>query len=323
MRPQGSAAKNIAGLLGIYVACASALMLAEPGFGYAGVRGDALRIHISTPAHCADLVVPAGELEWNPVNATLSWTAADAIDVLDTTTGALLATIQNVVITYRQCSGIHLNFMILAGDAEIGVIIDTAQLYFPRIDESVAVGRALASCTLHDAGGGGAVFAGLGPPGTPVFVNHFNGRPPAGSLFAGLIGMVTISSGSGSGSQSDPPSGLRPVGASVPSMATRVQFTLTGGDRVSAMSLFDMDPNPTDYALDSDGDGVPDWADGCPDDPDVHALGACVAAYEPPGMEAIACPPLGTESPDVVGSPDSPWPGSDGGSEAGPVEPGS
>ncbi len=289
---------------GVRVACvvvATVALISGPqlAFGETGLAGDALVIQLSSGELSSEFVVPASELTWNPTNSTFTWGTSSAFDMVDAETDTVIASVRNASVVYRQGSALVLNFQIQAGSEDVEVVIDTAQLYFPLLSEDVAKGRALASVTLSDTGGGGAELIALGTPGSPIFIAQLNGTPPAGSPFIGLIGTVTIGSGgTGSGSQSDPPSGMREVGEAVESMCGRAQFLLTGGDRVSSMLLFDVDPNPAGYADDTDGDGVPDWADGCPDDPDRVTYGSCEPA--PEGEESEGGDPAGEDPAEEI-----------------------
>ncbi|GAG15029.1 unnamed protein product, partial [marine sediment metagenome] len=109
---------------------------------------------------------------------------------------------------------------------------------------------------------------------------HFNGAAPDGTMFAHLVALISVSGGTASASQREPGSGYRAVGSAVSDMSAEVAFSLSAHDRLAGSTTFDVDPDPGDCGDDADGDGLPDWLDGCPDDPEKVDPGDCGCGVE-------------------------------------------
>jgi hypothetical protein len=154
-------------------------------------------------------------------------------------------------------------------------VFRTGQLSFGSIAGDLAEGRATASFSLTDLDGDGAQMLGLGGVGMGAYRAYFNGVAPDGTLFAHLVALISVSGGTASASQREPTFGYREMGSAVGDMSAEVAFTLTAYDRLTASTLFDIDPDPSDCGDDADDDGLPDWLDGCPDDAGKVEPGEC------------------------------------------------
>jgi len=236
----------------------------------------ALEVEASSASGVAVLEIGRDALSWDGAAQALVWQGDGALQLLEPETRAVIATLTSALVEFRGCSKVTLNFALDAGDSDVTVIVRTGQLAFPTIAADSAAGRASASFTLSDLNGDGAEMVGLGGGGRGAFRAYFNGQAPDGSLFAHLVAVMSISGGgSGSASQRDPLFGYRAVGSAVSDMSVEVAFTLSALDRLSASTSFDINPDPDDCGADADGDGLPDWLDGCPDDPGKSEPGDC------------------------------------------------
>jgi hypothetical protein len=254
------------------------LLAALPGRALATVAidGDPLRIEVSSALGSGGCAVELGDLVWNPTAQTASWVRSSPLQIVDEHSGQLLATFNSITFRLVRGSRIDVNVNCRAGAADTTFALYSGSLSFTTISASAAQGMASAAASLADMDGNGAALTGVGAPGTGIHQSLINTESEPGSLFARLLGSVVIGPGaSGSSFQADPPSGYRPVGGSVSEMAVVLAFSLTAHDNATITSMFAVQPLPADAALDSDGDGRPDFIDGCPADPAKLEPGAC------------------------------------------------
>ena len=245
-------------------------------FGEVAISEVAVQIQAESASGSGAIDIGLESLVWDPATQSLWWEPDSALSIVDPATDAIIATLESAELQISDCSRMALNFQLLAGDSDTTVVIRAGMLSFDQIGSDVAEGRASASFTVRDLNGDGAVLLGEGGGGEGAFRAYYNGLAPDGTRFAHLVGLVSVGAGgTASASQSDPAAGYRSVGAAVEDMSVEAAFVLTAHDRVTASTLFDIDPDPDDCAADADSDGVPDWADGCPDDPHKTQPGAC------------------------------------------------
>jgi hypothetical protein len=236
----------------------------------------AVQIQAESASGSGSVDIGLESLVWDAATQSLWWEPDSALPIVDPATAAVIATLESAELQISECSRIALSFQLLAGDSDATVVFRTGTLSFMSIDGEVAAGRATASFTVRDLDGDGAVLLGEGGGGAGAFRAYFNGPAPDGTRFAHLVGLVSVGAGgTATGSQSDPAVGYRAIGEVVDDMSVEVAFALTAHDRVVAGTLFDIDPDPDDCAADADGDGLPDWLDGCPEDPDKTEPGGC------------------------------------------------
>jgi hypothetical protein len=257
---------------------AGGVALSNAGVALADVTISEVAVQIQAESAAGSGAIDVGleSLVWDPATQSLWWEPDSGLSIVDPATDATIATLQSAELQISECSRMRLSFQLLAGDSDTTVVLRAGMLSFDRIGSDLAEGRASASFTLRDLNGDGAVLLGEGGGGEGVFRAYYNGLAPDGTRFAHLVGLVAVGAGgTASASQSDPAAGYRSVGAAVEDMSVEVAFVLTACDRVSGSTLFDIDPDPDDCAADADDDGIPDWADGCPDDPHKAQPGAC------------------------------------------------
>ena len=245
-------------------------------FGEVAISEVAVQIQAESASGSGAIDIGLESLVWDPATQSLWWEPDSALSIVDPATDAIIATLESAELQISDCSRMALSFQLLAGDSDTTVVLRAGMLSFDQIGSDVAEGRASASFTVRDLNGDGAVLLGEGGGGEGAFRAYYNGLAPDGTRFAHLVGLVSVGAGgTASASQSDPAAGYRSVGAAVEDMSVEAAFVLTAHDRVTAGTLFDIDPDPDDCAADADGDGIPDWADGCPDDPHKTQPGAC------------------------------------------------
>jgi len=270
--------RNWAQVARVSLLLAGSAVLFDAGVALADVTISEVAVQIQAESASGSGAIDIGleSLVWDPATQSLWWEPDSGLSIVDPATDATIATLQSAELQISECSRMALSFQLLAGDSDTTVVLRAGMLSFDRIGSDVAEGRASASFTVRDLNGDGAVLLGEGGGGEGAFRAYYNGLAPDGTRFAHLVGLVSVGAGgTASASQSDPAAGYRSVGAAVDDMSVEAAFVLTACDRVTASTLFDIDPDPDDCAADADGDGIPDWADGCPDDPDKAQPGAC------------------------------------------------
>lgn len=228
----------------------------------------ALSIEISSADGSAVLDVPSSDLVWDAGSERLYWNPGRAISFAE---GAVtLAVLESVQFEIERCGKIGLNLTLRAGVREVVVAARSGLLEFPVVAADQAQARASASFTLRDLDSDGSYVYGLPANGTGIYRAYYNGDPGNGRRFAHLVALISAGSGgTASASQSSPTVGYSLVGREVGSLAIELVFALSDHDRLSASTYFDLLPDPAICGQDSDGDGWPDWLDGCPENPDL------------------------------------------------------
>ncbi len=261
--------------VGRWITVAAILGATSAAAADVGLPDTVLRIEASNAAGSGSVDVSLDSLSWDAATQSLSWEEASGISIVEPETRAVIATFDSVVLAFRDCSAVALEFDLEAGASETTVVFRTGQLSFGSIGSDVAEGRATAAFSLTDLYGDGAQMVGLGGAGMGAYRAYFNGAAPDGTLFAHLVALISVSGGTGSASQREPTFGYRDMGSEVSDMSVEIAFTLTAHDRLTASTTFDIDPDPADCGDDADDDGLPDWLDGCPDDPEKIEPGDC------------------------------------------------
>ncbi len=259
---------------GVAVLFVSALGL--PVTAEVGVAEQFLQISATSVAGSASLDVSASELFWDSDAQSLSWGAGETLEFVDPETDVVLATLDAVDLQITEGSRFAISLRLLAGADDVTFTFRTGELRFESIAADAAEGRVAVSARVWDMDGDGAILTGEGGGGTGAFRAYFNGPPPSGQRFAHLVALVAAGSGgTASGSQNVPPFGFLPIGESVEDMSVEVAFVLTAHDQATVSATYDIDPDPAGWADDADADGLPDWLDGCPDDPEKTEPGEC------------------------------------------------
>lgn len=244
--------------------------------GASSVSGDFLRINVTSAQGSASMVVGLNEATWTASSKQMKWQLPASTQLVDASSGNVIATLRSASMSLKGCSRWELNFEADAGAADTTFEFISGTVNFAEISSASAQGVAYAAFNVREMNNDDATLSGLGSIGAGAFRAYYNGAAPGGSLYTQMIGQVFVGAGgTATGWQKDPPAGTRAVGAAVSSISTYVYFSLTAGDRVASSSYFDVSPDPADCDVDSDADGRPDWADGCPADANKLAAGAC------------------------------------------------
>lgn len=256
-------------------ACAAVLLPARSAADI-GVEGAFLEIEASSAAGAASLRIELEEAGWTGGSMSLSYQLPEALDLIDPDSGAVIARLRAAKLSMLRCGRIDLSFEADAGASLTEFRFRSGGLYFPQVESAAAEAKAKATFTIRDMDNNYAHLLGLGTPGTGAYFARFNGRGDGAPQFSNLVASAYISGGgTATAWQNDPPSGYRAAGASVESLSVDLGFTLTPNDRVTLSSSFDLIPDPSDCDADDDGDALPNWLDGCPQDPAKAWPGAC------------------------------------------------
>lgn len=258
------------------VVLAGALGAARVAGGASGVSGDFVLFSVSSSQGAASFAVNLEDAVWTASSRQMKWQLSSATPLVDSSSGAVIATLRSASIALKGCSRWELSFEADAGAAETTFEVASGLAGFSEISSAEAQGVAYGAFNVRDLNNDNAVLNGLGAVGAGAFRAFNNGSVTSGTLYSQMVSQVFVGAG-GTATvwQKDPPAGTRAVGNAVSSAAIYAYFSLSAGDRVNSSSYFDVNPDPADCGLDSDGDGRPDWADGCPSDADKLAGGLC------------------------------------------------
>jgi len=210
----------------------------------AGIEGFLARIEVTT-ANGGSGVLEVGLENGIPAGDDVTFFQTSG-QILDSETGALLATVEDITGTYIGDPAINLAFAILAGSSDISVTITSGLLTFPTIGAADAEARATSSYAITDVNGDGSfVTADMG--GTDGYRSFLNGVPGVGTIFSGQLDDLSAPAGVTSDADSEdfPGGGMfAPVGFAIDSVAARYGFTASAFDRVSGTSSFVVIPTP-------------------------------------------------------------------------------
>lgn len=259
--------RNIAGA----VAVLGALGGAVPAF--ASELADTV-VHIRASNFVGEgyLDVSIHDGAWDASGTRFDFSHNDPLAITSEANGEIVAYILNLNFTGRVGP---LNEMIVSlGVYTVGYEtdfeLDTSILDFRAIAEPDARGRASATFTVTDLGGDFARLTGLGDAGAGACRALYNGHYPDASQFAQLVSFIyTSGGGTTTGTQNDPPSGYRPIGAIPSDLSLHLGFRVTPDDFAYATTRFVI-PSPNSW---------------CPGDVDadetvgVQDLGLLLAAF--------------------------------------------
>lgn len=179
------------------------------------------------------------------------WSRTTPAALIDAQSGTLVATLQSVSVSVTNTTIINLNCTVRAGAADITCEVDSVLLNFPLQTPGSLTGRATASLSVTDVNGNGARVAGVGPPGTGVFMAVLEGT---GANFSQLVGEVTVGPfGTAAATQTDPSVGFRTFSAGPDGMVSRLVYSLSGSDLAAATTSFEL-RNVVGFQLFDDGD---------------------------------------------------------------------
>jgi hypothetical protein len=259
---------------------------------YAGISDEVFLLEAVQDGGRGALVVHFRDGQWDAAYQKFTWSLNEPESIVDSENGQTICTLRSASVTLRDHCRFNVIFEVDGGDGDTQVFMRSALLTFPELSANEAEAQATASLTLTDRNSNGAEVRGVGPPGTPMFRGEYNSGAPDGAVFTQLLGEIACDSGGTvTGTQKDPASGYRGVGAAVRSISFRFEYALTAGDRALASVSYRVTPEPT-CTEDSDGDLTPDCVDDCPYDDGKIGPGACgcgVADADSDGDGTLDC----------------------------------
>ncbi len=171
----------------------------------------------------------------------------EPVDIVDSTTQAVVATLNELAVCYNADPEITLHFSVVAGFSTTNFTITSAlQAIAPPIANAQA--RATSAMSVSDGLlGGGATLTGLLSLGN-AYEAAYNGYVtlPAHSTFSTQIQQIVADEGrSNSRSENDPsPTGFRAMGATCSDMSAQIKFSLTPKDLASGDTTYVITPEP-------------------------------------------------------------------------------
>lgn len=168
-------------------------------------------------------------------NGNFFWWLDETVEITGDN-GELLATLSRASVTVFADPVINMNFNVQASNQNTIFSVESGLLSFPEIQG--AMGAASAGVTVTDVNGNGAT---LSPDGPSMYLAHYNGEIPNGTLFTPLL-TNPLSAGafqSNATSEEYPGGGnYAAIGDPVVSMSAAWTFTLTALDLASGTSTF-------------------------------------------------------------------------------------
>lgn len=242
----------------------SGLAAALPSARASELSPTILRVSVSN--FLGDGYVEIAQVEglWDADRTRFEFARNDPIEVVSEATGETIAYILNLSFTARigPLNEISLGMGVYTLGYETDFRVESSILDFRSIPASTARGRASATFAVTDLGGDFARLTGLGPSGAGACRAMYNGRYPAGRQFAQLISFVyATAGGTTTGTQNDPPTGYRLIGAVPSDLSIYMGFRVTPDDIAYAVSRFVI-PSPNSWCTgDVDADENVDLVD--------------------------------------------------------------
>ena len=240
----------------VLTASASSATLAAEAGNYA------LRVQASSAIGAATFLVPPDECNWDPSTQMYCWELAAPVVLSDDLTGELVAMVLEAELEICLAAPQHIK---IAFETTAGAATTEFTLTSDRIvlGGGVAEGRLLASASVADLGGGGAILVGRGAFSGIGIAQAFCEPVGAGDvLFTHLLGVIRVGNGgSASVSQRDPADGsYRPMAANAANAFARCGFALSALDRAAVEMTYAIHEIP-ECRTDLNGDGLVDVQD--------------------------------------------------------------
>lgn len=242
-----------AAILGTLTLVGAAYAGAIPAFSITARNAEGLTASFSVP--------------WTDVQRAFSWRSTSAIELRDSTSNTLIATLNpppnpahpdptTMFIELNPGEGtdrgsgnpqITMNFAVQAGASNTSFTINSALLSFAPL--SPAAARASAAYTATDLTGDGVTMTGQSVAGGG-YAAQYNGFVPGGTTYLSALGLLTHPSASTSQSLTFPPApNYNAIGVPVSDMSVQAAFELTAGDIASGTSNYIMIPEPASIVL--------------------------------------------------------------------------
>jgi hypothetical protein len=246
MYHSGGAKRWVSGL----VLCAALLGLAS--IANAEFSGAIFRADV-----CRDGVCIGYYQETDPNNGTWNgdtfvWSLPSAVDIVDTTTGEYLATLNDGNVTMAVLATdpqVNLGFSVTAGTSDTTFTISSALVSFATIANPSA--HASVAWNLTDQGSDGALLSPVVSEGlNRCYFAQYNGFVPSGTSFAELVPGIAADPESSTPYFEDAPAvGFDPIGQPVSDMSAQIHFTLSADDFASGTSTYVIIPEPASLLL--------------------------------------------------------------------------
>lgn len=236
-------------------ACIAGLALIAPSVAQAELSPIVFSIEATSSAGTGSWKLTLGE-GGTSTSKGYSWTRNQPIEIRDTVTDAVIATLNWADVVYIFDPQAIVQFQVTAGNADTDITITSALNAFPGITN--AIGRASAGVTVTDLNGDGASLTGLGVGGA-AYEAHYNGMVPAGTPFAELLTAPVFAGIADTGSANDASPGggaYTAIAGTVTDMSARFHFRLSAFDSASGTSNFEIVPEPGAVVLLSIGIGL-------------------------------------------------------------------
>jgi len=223
----------------------SVLLAALAAVARADMSDLVFRIQASNASGAGAYEVYSSSGAYDTGTSTYTWNLSSPLTIQDTTSGAPVATLRSATVVVRGQTQIDINLGVDSGSSLTTFLIDGPTLDV-NMPAEVSEGRASASFSVTDLDQNFARLVGLGTSGTGAYQAFYNGS----TRFTHLVAFVFAGTGAtGTGSQSDPPTGYRDIPVTVDQYRAQIGFTLTGFDRASTTTTFGVIPEPTTLGL--------------------------------------------------------------------------
>ncbi len=178
------------------------------------------------------------------ISGTYDWALEEPTAIVSTQSGATLANLQTLGLTFNADPAVSLDFSVRAGPFGTNFTITSAVITFAPIASPQAY--ASAALTVTDRNTDTATLTGTYPDGK-AYRAFYN----AGSVFASLIA-TPLTTAIGSSTNADdwrPAAGWEAIGVPVDTIWSQFKFHLSPLDSASGTSIFEVIPEPATLVL--------------------------------------------------------------------------
>lgn len=239
---------------GRYVAWTFALccMIGAPSVSRASELSATI-IRVSASNFLGDGYFEVSQLDgqWDAGHVRFEYLRNDPIEITSEANGEVIAYILNLGFTARlgALNEMTLSMGVYTLGYETDFRVEASSLDFRSIPMAHARGRASASFSVTDLGGDFARITGLGTPGSGGFRAIYNGRYPSAAQFSQLVALVyATGGGTSTGTQNDPPTGYRAIGAIPSDLSIYLGYRVTPDDFAYAVTRFVI-PSPESWCV--------------------------------------------------------------------------
>lgn len=227
-----------------FMVAATAGIFAGAAFAdISNISDPALTVEASNASGSGSFTVGVNQLtETAPGSGMFTFAQLTPVEIEDTNSGNLVATLTNATLFYIADPQIGVGFAVQAGSTDTTFTITSALLSFSTLNNPI--GQASAALTLTDTSGDGSMLTGNGPTGGS-YLAQYNGLVPNGTMFAEGVNMLS-SGGSTADSINMAPTA---IAGAVSDMSAQYSFTLSANDLASGTSNYSIVPEPATLSL--------------------------------------------------------------------------